>query len=160
MVSRMMAWAHFLFSRKGRIGRLPYCLSLLGLLGILGVVAGLADAIDRASGPYAPPALRAAFWAALAIALLGLGLLTPIGIKRLHDRDKSGLWLGVFYVLPALLEVSEQRGRAAAMIALVSWAALELCCLRGTPGTNRYGSAPGGLASLRFRARPDRAERQ
>ena len=147
-----MTWTQFLFSRKGRIGRVQYGLSVLSILGVCGGIVVIADAIDRATGLHALLALRIAFGTLLAMALLGLGLLTPLGIKRLHDRDKSGLWLCIFYVLPALLIVNDQAVgagslRVVVLIALVSWSVLELCCLRGTPGPNRYGDDPSEPAS-------------
>jgi uncharacterized membrane protein YhaH (DUF805 family) len=72
-----------------------------------------------------------------------------IGIKRLHDRDKSGWWLLVFYVLPAVLSsIAEAAGTGLqfifllAILALWIWGFVELGCLRGTVGPNKYGSDP------------------
>lgn len=78
-----------------------------------------------------------------------------ITVKRLHDRGKSAWWVLLFYVLPIVLsgikEVLAAQGGgafAAAMIVatigvVVSiWAFVELGCLRGTRGDNRYGPDP------------------
>lgn len=72
-----------------------------------------------------------------------------IGIKRLHDRDKSGWWLLVFYVLPAVLSrIAEAAGTglqfifSLATLVLSIWGFVELGCLRGTAGPNKYGSDP------------------
>jgi uncharacterized membrane protein YhaH (DUF805 family) len=67
-----------------------------------------------------------------------------VGIKRLHDRDKSGWWLLVFYLVPMLLnglgDVSSIFSFVAFGISI--WAFVELGCLRGTPGPNKYGPDP------------------
>jgi uncharacterized membrane protein YhaH (DUF805 family) len=71
-----------------------------------------------------------------------------VGIKRLHDRDKSGWWLLVFYVLPGVLSsIGENLATggvifAAASFAVSIWALVELGFLRGTAGPNRYGPDP------------------
>jgi len=65
-------------------------------------------------------------------ALVSLGLLLPglaVGVRRLHDIDRSGWWL-----LLALLPL-------VGAIILIVWA-----CFRGTPGPNRFGPDP--LAGL------------
>jgi uncharacterized membrane protein YhaH (DUF805 family) len=73
-----------------------------------------------------------------------------VGIKRLHDRGKSGHWLWLFYVLPGLLDgidnsldsVGIASLPALASIAISIWAIVELGCLRGTADTNVYGPDP------------------
>lgn len=71
-----------------------------------------------------------------------------VGLKRLHDRDKSGWWLWVFYAGPSLLSgVGKMAGDAAFVFSLAGfaisiWAFVELGCLRGTAGPNRYGPNP------------------
>jgi uncharacterized membrane protein YhaH (DUF805 family) len=76
------------------------------------------------------------------------------GAKRLHDRDKSAWWLLPFYVAPAVLigfgldlsmnpfEASVETASVFGAFALAIWAFVELGCLRGTAGTNRYGPDP------------------
>ena len=70
-----------------------------------------------------------------------------VGIKRLHDRDKSGWWLLVFYVLPGALNAIGETLAAGWIFSLASfavsiWALVELGFLRGTVGPNRYGPDP------------------
>jgi uncharacterized membrane protein YhaH (DUF805 family) len=78
-----------------------------------------------------------------------------VGIKRLHDRNKSGWWLLVFYLLPgAIGNIGPYTGLdfvfQLASLALSIWALVELGFLRGTPGRNQYGPDP--LApKVRFR---------
>ncbi|MEJ1967503.1 MAG: DUF805 domain-containing protein [Rhizomicrobium sp.] len=103
--------------------------------------------------------------------LLTLWSALAVAVKRLHDRNKGAWWLLVFYVLPIILSTPRniaiwhavqdgtfialaQQGRtmeiggpiaivaggAASLIGL--WAFVELYCLRGTVGDNRYGPDP------------------
>jgi uncharacterized membrane protein YhaH (DUF805 family) len=72
-----------------------------------------------------------------------------VGLKRLHDRDKSGWWLLGFYVLPAILSrIAEAAGTdlqfifSLASLVLSIWGFVELGCLRGIAGPNKYGSDP------------------
>ena len=75
-----------------------------------------------------------------------------LGVKRLHDRDKSGWWILLFYVVPEVLNGADARphdSRARACwwarsprSVLVIWGFIELGCLRGTAGPNRFGPDP------------------
>jgi uncharacterized membrane protein YhaH (DUF805 family) len=95
----------------------------------------------------------------LMVALACLVSLVAVGIKRLHDRNKSAWWLLVFYALPAVLPWLGQltpAGRSAdpdtvpmviivlvyVRFAILIWAVVELGCLRGTIGGNPYGPDP------------------
>jgi uncharacterized membrane protein YhaH (DUF805 family) len=105
----------------------------------------------------------AAFWILgswIAAVVIGLLILIPlivvsvaVGIKRLHDRDKSGWWLLLFYLLPGVLQVAGGALGSIGLILLVValaisvWALVELGCLRGTVGSNQYGPDPlAGMA--------------
>ena len=83
-----------------------------------------------------------------------------VGLRRLHDRDKSGWWLLLFYLVPSLLwgigavaffygVGAEAAGGMIAggvlgvlSFAILVWAFIELGCLRGTLGPNRFGPDP------------------
>jgi uncharacterized membrane protein YhaH (DUF805 family) len=70
-----------------------------------------------------------------------------VGIKRLHNSDKSGWWLLVFYVVPGVLSsLAEKIGpflvRQLTRLALSIWAVVERGFLRGTSGPNTYGPDP------------------
>src|SRR5262249_12383731 len=72
-----------------------------------------------------------------------------IGVKRLHDRNKSGWWILLFYVVPLLLGGggNQAESAVAGILGLVSlaisiWALIELGFLRGTVGPNRFGPDP------------------
>ena len=70
-------------------------------------------------------------------------------IKRLHDRNKSGWWMILFVVAPGLYAQfgGELHGairvvaRFAALSALI-WGFVEMACLTGTRGPNRFGPDP------------------
>jgi uncharacterized membrane protein YhaH (DUF805 family) len=130
---------NLLFTFQGRINRGKYWLAVLFyfiamviavVLGILVPVIGLIVAII------------------IYIAVLVSGIF--VGIKRLHDRDKSGWWLLLFYLVPGVLSgVGEASGMetVALVMGLVSlaiaiWMLVELGCLRGTQGDNQYGADP------------------
>lgn len=73
----------------------------------------------------------------------------PIAVRRLHDRDRSGSWLLVFYGLPAFLGYLAGTGEtgwrsvlALASLAISIWGFVEMGCLRGTVGPNEYGPDP------------------
>ena len=80
----------------------------------------------------------------------GSELPSPLVVKRLHDRDKSGWWILLFYLTPSVLgsiaNTSEQPlvgfvfGVGSFVISI--WALVELGFLRGTVGPNRYGPDP------------------
>ena len=91
-----------------------------------------------------------------------------VGVRRLHDRNKSGWWILAFYVLPGVLQAGEAAGDAllllpgadfvesmgmaresagrivmrAIALGLLIWWFVELGCLRGTVGPNEYGPDP------------------
>jgi uncharacterized membrane protein YhaH (DUF805 family) len=154
-----MDWQNLLLTFDGRINRSKYWTGVgisialimigfvfIGLLPILGVVIALV--------------------AFLAAAFVGI----PIGIKRLHDRNKSGHWLFLFYLVPGLLNslggasgswmhVSGLRGMSGSLmfsglvdlvaLAVTVWSLVELGMLRGTDGPNQYGPNPLPMGSWR-----------
>jgi len=73
-----------------------------------------------------------------------------VGVKRLHDRDKSGWWILLFYVAPSVLgSIANTREQplagfvlGVASFAISIWGLVELGFLRGTVGPNRYGPDP------------------
>jgi uncharacterized membrane protein YhaH (DUF805 family) len=92
-------------------------------------------------------------------------------VRRLHDRDKSGLWLVAFYVPDILLLVlnpalrsgqataAQPSGGSVALLALLSLILLVVAitllvfyCKAGTPGSNRYGPNPYGEGGAAFAA--------
>ena len=76
--------------------------------------------------------------------LLALALATAA--RRLHDRDKSALWLVPYLYAPTYLSQAQETATdlptlAACWIAvaLMIWGLVDLGLLKGTPGPNHYG---------------------
>jgi uncharacterized membrane protein YhaH (DUF805 family) len=137
-----------LFSFSGRINRAPYWLAGIGiylcLMGLIWVVLGLAFA-GRIGAMIV-------LIVAIAVALLWVGL--ALGVKRLHDRDKSAWWLLLFYIAPAIFHSWGHRAVSGGWllgligVAISIWALVELGFLRGTSGENRYGPDPLQRAAI------------
>ena len=140
-----------LFDFEGRINRAKYWLSFLIYIGSLIVLYILVVIVAALIGI---PDLATIF---IVVALVPVVIsCTAVGIKRLHDRNKSGWWLLVFYLLPSLLsnigrfigfEVVFQLAGSVFSV----WALIKLGFLRGTRGRNRFGSDPLAVGSMRVR---------
>lgn len=142
-----MDWKTLLFSFSGRANRAKYWLTVL-IVGIVWLVAAIVGVT-----------LSAALGSTLGLfisAIIGLGAFVftiwpglAIGVKRLHDREKSGWWLLLFWLVPNVLggAGSALGGFAGGALSLVSfgilvWAIVEFGCLKGTTGPNMYGPDP------------------
>lgn len=136
-----MDWKFIFLSFQGRLNRKPYWLGTIALLSL--VIIGVFGVMFLTGGG-----------GVAAIGVIYLLLLWPtlaMGVKRLHDRNKSAWWLVVFYVVPTLLNVLVEGGDGEgvgamifglASLAISIWALVELGFLRGTVGANRYGPDP------------------
>jgi uncharacterized membrane protein YhaH (DUF805 family) len=84
-------------------------------------------------------------------------------VKRLHDRDKSGWWIVPLFIAPILLcIVADWLGDSwpadflmLVMIALGVWGFVEIVCLGGTIGPNRFGPDSLAPANRSPRAAPN-----
>jgi uncharacterized membrane protein YhaH (DUF805 family) len=138
---------YLLFGFQGRINRAKFWLAAL----IYFIVAGAATAVAFMFESFD--------WVTVAMVILLVVLISSVavGVKRLHDRGKSGWWLAFFYLAPAALSAigyhllggSEADGGGIpaqllgfAGLAINIWMLVELGCLRGTIGHNRYGADP------------------
>jgi uncharacterized membrane protein YhaH (DUF805 family) len=137
------------FSFKGRINRAKFWLAILifMVISLLLAAIGYSAAESMAFGILSVIVNIVVFISGLAV-----------GIKRLHDRDRSGWWLLLFYIAPSVLFtlgvvltfVGIEAGGPGiigllvylAGVALLIWAIVELGCLRGTVGANQYGPDP------------------
>jgi uncharacterized membrane protein YhaH (DUF805 family) len=131
-----MDWRNLLFSFDGRINRAKYWLALLIWLVACGVIIGIAIASEW---------MIIALIASVVVSVASLVSYIAVGIKRLHDRDKSGWWLLIFYLLPAVFDGIGRGGVPALSLvafAISIWGFVELGCLRGTDGPNTYGPDP------------------
>jgi uncharacterized membrane protein YhaH (DUF805 family) len=147
-------WGNLLFSFSGRINRGKFWLAVLVYI-IISIVLAIITAII--GSPTVTNILG--FIVNLAVFISGLS----VAAKRLHDRNKSALWLLVFYIVPGLLigigvgmalfgaigggSGSGSMTTVGSLLALAGfgvsiWAFVELGCLRGTVGPNQYGPDP------------------
>jgi uncharacterized membrane protein YhaH (DUF805 family) len=151
-----MDWIHFLFGFHGRINRAKYWLFLL-----IGLIVGiLLSALTYAFQTIGLGALGIIIAVIVDIAMFIAFI--AVAIKRLHDRDRSAWWLLVFYLVPGVLlgggtglamatAMASTRDATSMILSLVAfvvafvlsvWGFVELACLRGTVGQNRYGPDP------------------
>lgn len=135
-----------LFGFQGRINRAKYWLAALivGGVMVLGLIGAVIIGLGSGLFVFLNPVLIVAFVVATWISV-------ATGIKRLHDRNKSGWWLLLFYLVPPLLTNAGSmvgNGPAARLVASVLslalsiWCFIELGCLKGTAGANLYGPDP------------------
>jgi uncharacterized membrane protein YhaH (DUF805 family) len=151
-----MNWAHLFFTFHGRINRAKYWLAMLVYAVIYFVLAIFGYLTDNSP-------IYQAINGMLNIVIVISSL--AVGVKRLHDRNKSGWYLVLFYIVPGILvtagvvvgTVMEDSLVMASIFGLAAfaigvWAFVELGCLRGTVGPNRYGPdplAPPAIPALR-----------
>jgi uncharacterized membrane protein YhaH (DUF805 family) len=154
-----MDWNWFLFSFEGRINRAKFWHAALiwfaTIFSFMTIFMWVVVGILRASGNdfhfVSSKTMHPAFY------LLGFPLLVifvwpfaATAIKRLHDRGKSGWWFTLFFVAPSLLNKLSDWLDNPLLATLVSalafglsvWCFVELFCLRGTKGPNRFGPDP------------------
>ena len=153
-----MDWGHLFFSFSGRINRAKIWLWIL-----LWLIAWVVAMIAAFAIVYATGFVAVLF---LVYAVVGIGSFISylaVVIKRLHDRDKSGWWLLIFVLLPSVLVGISSAMTIATMMdsggavpdpspiativyligaAIGLWAFVELFCLRGSIGPNKYGPDP------------------
>ena len=144
-----MDWQTFWFGTGGRLGRMGYWLAVLIYLAIsaLSFVVALQTLIAL-SGDLMSVLL---YVGSGLFVILVLFSAIAVGIKRLHDRDKSGWWTIPFIALPLLLNGASRGGLVTTdsattlqwvSLALAVWGIVELGILRGTVGPNRFGPDP------------------
>ena len=145
-----------LFSFEGRIGRGTYWLTTLGLTVAVLVATIAPFLLNSEAAAVLMLALTSQF-----IWLLSLWPILAVGAKRLHDRNRNGWWLLVFWLLPFALFCGgfgivffddPRTGRSGdfatgAILILASllpalWGIVELGILPGTKGPNLYGADP------------------
>jgi len=133
-----------LFTFDGRINRAKYWLAVVIYFVVMLLAGGLLFVL--------PGLVGIAIVGIIYIAALVSGI--AVGIKRLHDCDKSGWWLLVFYMVPGALSAAATSLDEALVLNLASvavsiWGIVQLGFLRGTIGANRFGPDPiPGTATL------------
>ena len=145
----------FLFGASGRINRAKYWRSLLIFCGA-GLLVGVI--LLTAAGIAAPLFILMLAIVFIPWLLWGIAFHT----ERLHDRGKSAWWLLVFYAAPGVLGQLAKGAwfagaagtglhcvLALAGVALSIWGFVEIGCLRGNAGPNKYGSNPLSVHAAR-----------
>jgi len=146
-----MPLSQLLFSFQGRLNRKPYWMTILATVVIFILLIVLVVMMFGEEHLWAVGALLAVL-VILYIPLIWISL--AIGAKRLHDRDKSAWWLLLFYLVPSILSTAGNHAGDMGIIlhlasfAITVWAFVELGCLRGTVGPNRFGPDPLAPAAL------------
>ena len=143
-----MDWGSLFFKFNGRINRAKFWIAIL-IYTVINIVLAILSYVSDES------AVVQAINGMLGIVIFISSL--AVGTKRLHDRNKSGWYLVLFYIVPSILLVAgiavgtimEDSIMIAAIVGLAAavigvWAFVELGCLRGTIGANRYGPDPIG----------------
>ncbi len=118
------------FGFQGRIGRLPFWLTMLGAT-VVGTAVWLGgEALVPALGgtAFTLPLWGAVTWAMLLAKLAVIWPVLAAAAKRAHDRGRSAWWL---LILPVPL---------VGQLFLI----IDLGLLRGDAGPNRFGPAPKG----------------
>jgi uncharacterized membrane protein YhaH (DUF805 family) len=152
-----MNWTWYLFSFEGRINRAKFRLAPLIWFAALyssmtiftWVIVGILFASGNHSHSVSSETMLPSFYLAPLLVIF-VWLFAATTIKRLHDRAKSGWWLALFFIAPGLLNKLSNWLDYPPLAALVSaldigvsvWCFVELFCLRGTKGPNRFGSDP------------------
>ena len=145
-----------LFSFEGRIGRRTYWLAILALIVAVQVLTFAPFLLESEKAAVLIVALTSQF-----IWLLSLWPILAVGSKRLHDRDKNGWWLLVYWLLPFVLICGgfsiilfddPRTGRTGdfatggvllfASLVPALFGIIELGILPGTKGPNLYGADP------------------
>lgn len=87
-------------------------------------------------------------------------VMVAVSVRRLHDRNRSGWWMLLYGLVPALFSPSGDEAplvpglpeAVGAVLTLLSagvsvWAFVDLGILKGTSGSNRFGSDPKGAVA-------------
>jgi uncharacterized membrane protein YhaH (DUF805 family) len=149
-----MDWRTLFFSFHGRLNRGKYWFAfLIGAVMSAVCVVTLAPLLNGLRmGIYGETGGIMAVIALMVIVLIVIFCSSlAIAFKRLHDRNKSGIWLLLFWLTPGVLNaIGQSMGNGAgAFVALVGaalaiWGLVEIGFLKGTTGPNDYGPDPLG----------------
>ncbi len=132
-----MNLTQLLFSFKGRINRKPWWLATMAVGAAASILTAVLEAVARVSGHAVvnPEASQIEPTGVLGLAMLAVGLANmwigfALGVKRLHDRDRTGWWLVWQFLILALavvmvvVAVALQKEQAPLWYALAGGASL------------------------------------
>ena len=153
-----MDFRYLYTSFDGRLNRKPFWIASLIMMAAAIVIALIVVA------PFAIVSPGAGAFVSLILTLALLYPVLALGVKRLHDRGKSGQLMAVFIAPSLILQLGELFGLTGTeqlvageaiylpnalgwLLNLVNlgvgiWALIELGVLKGTEGANEYGPDP------------------
>lgn len=160
-----MDW-NFFFGFAGRINRAKCWRAMLlnfvcMMMFIMIVPLSIGDSFRNADPKWAAPLTLALLCGTVGpILVVSMWCFAAISIKRLHDRDKSGWWMVLFFIVPSLLDKLWDWLNDPTLAFIVSaigfglsvWCFVEIFCLKGTKGPNRFGSDPLAKGNISVRA--------
>lgn len=143
---------------RGRLGRLAFWLRVILALAVFSAVLAVTGVtlteLARALPFWREVVFSLSFVVAALAALGALVVLVLAGIRRLHDRNRSGWWLLLFWAVPNWLngvvgntyagapDTLLEMAYAGVAAILSVWGIVELGVLSGTKGPNRFGASP------------------
>lgn len=151
----MRKYVTYRFPFRGRISRRQYWFSTL--LYLLAWVLGTGILITLAVLNYNPPADTITNGTIVGFVLLGVAMtvfafvivagFASTGVRRLHDRGKTGYWLLLYYLLPLLMSKNAGSDTIGVIFGLATagiliWALVDLGILRGDSDSNSFGPNP------------------
>jgi uncharacterized membrane protein YhaH (DUF805 family) len=151
------------FSFEGRASRKMYWLTLFLYFAWAITTAIIRSIIlEQFQGKQTNEGVSQFVYYTTLIAVVGpiIASAAAIGVKRLHDINKSGWWLLLFYSFPAafigigMLNLIAMPQDIQAVLTvflflpLTVWTFIELGCRRGTRGPNKYGVDPDQTSVL------------
>ena len=137
-----MNFVNLFISPSGRINRAKFWIAILVFTVINLLNAGMVLFTDGGTGVVILNGI-------VTLLVAASGIL--VGIKRLHDRNKSGWWVLLYWVAPfVMLSVGFAVGSDTLVVSVLGflalaiglWSLIDLGCLRGTIGQNKYGPDP------------------
>ncbi len=138
-----MNWGHLFFQFDGRVSRAKFWIAALIFAAINVVLAILGYVTDQS-------VVFQALNSMLGIVILISSI--AVGVKRLHDRNKSvpSILVVIGVLIGAFVEDSTIIATVLGLLAFAIgvWAFVEMGCLRGTVGVNRYGPDPIAPATI------------
>jgi uncharacterized membrane protein YhaH (DUF805 family) len=168
-----MDWNWFLFSFEGRINRAKFWhaafIWFATVFSFMTIFLFVVVGSLRASGSdlhfVSTKTMHPAFYLlGSPLLVIAVWLFAATVIKRLHDRGRSGWWFAPFFIAPGLLDkLSDWLDNpplallvGALSFGLSVWCFVELFCLRGMNGPNRFGPDPLAPVDPSPRATPRR----
>lgn len=118
-----MSWTQLLFSVNGRINRATFWLKFAVPVVVIQIVLSILDGVI---GTYSVEAGMGVLSGIFTLAVIWPGI--AVSVKRLHDRNRSG-WFYLLILIPLVGAI---------------WYLIDVGCLAGTRGPNRFGPDPLG----------------